>query len=151
VAYRITDKCVGCSICKKICPTGCIDGEPKKRYRIQAGRCIDCGACGRVCPHEAILDEADNPTRRVRFRRTWERPVIDNGLCMACRICIDACPVQCLEVAITEDTLDISAYPALVRFRDCIGCALCAVECPVEAIRMVSPTKNASQKSYMSR
>lgn len=139
MAFTITDNCVGCALCGKICPVACIDGKPRKRHRIDPVRCIDCGACGRVCPHDAVRDPKGHVAKRVRFRKTWEKPVIRTDRCMSCNICIDACPVQCLALAYTAETDDTSVFPVLKKPHACIACGFCAEDCPVEAIAMVPP------------
>lgn len=54
VEYFITEKCIGCTKCKKVCPVSCISGEVKERHVIDQTRCIKCGACYDVCPVKAI-------------------------------------------------------------------------------------------------
>ena len=34
------DKCVGCTLCARVCPVNCISGEPKKIHEIDQSRCI---------------------------------------------------------------------------------------------------------------
>jgi NADH-quinone oxidoreductase subunit F len=53
--YKITDKCIGCTRCAKICPVTCISGKVKMLHVIDQDRCIKCGACFKVCPVEAIV------------------------------------------------------------------------------------------------
>jgi len=48
------EKCVGCSLCAKVCPVKCISGEPKQVYHIDNDACIRCGACKERCPVKAI-------------------------------------------------------------------------------------------------
>ncbi|MCL1883129.1 MAG: NADH-quinone oxidoreductase subunit NuoF [Defluviitaleaceae bacterium] len=48
--FRITEKCIGCGICAKICPTNCISGESKKLHKINQENCIKCGECYEKCP-----------------------------------------------------------------------------------------------------
>ena len=50
VKYVITDKCIGCGMCKRACPAGVISGEPKQRHKIDSNACIKCGACKKACP-----------------------------------------------------------------------------------------------------
>ncbi len=51
--YRILEKCVGCGLCVKNCPTGVIDLNDDQKAVIGAG-CVGCGVCFRVCKSEAV-------------------------------------------------------------------------------------------------
>lgn len=54
MTYYITEKCVGCTACKKVCPTNAITGSPKERHVIDQDKCIKCGACYNTCKFDAI-------------------------------------------------------------------------------------------------
>lgn len=51
----ITDKCIGCTACTKVCPVDCINGERKSKHNINFKRCTHCGQCISVCPVDAII------------------------------------------------------------------------------------------------
>ena len=50
----ISDKCVGCTACARVCPVQCIAGQPKQVHEIDQSRCIHCGQCFARCRFSAI-------------------------------------------------------------------------------------------------
>jgi NADH-quinone oxidoreductase subunit I len=64
----IDEKCIGCSRCAQVCPSGCIEMVPdsheieingrkivrKKRPQVRIYSCIRCGLCEEYCSTKAI-------------------------------------------------------------------------------------------------
>ena len=50
----IPDKCTGCMVCKKGCPTKAIEGERKQIHIIHQNLCIKCGDCFAKCKFDSI-------------------------------------------------------------------------------------------------
>jgi electron transport complex protein RnfB len=65
--------------------------------------------------------------------------LIDEGRCIGCTLCIDACPVDAIVGA--QSLMHTVVEPW------CIGCALCLPPCPVDCIEMVE-TKSAWTQSH---
>lgn len=51
----ITDKCIGCTKCSRVCPVNCIEGKVKELHVINQEQCIKCQACIDACPVDAIV------------------------------------------------------------------------------------------------
>jgi len=66
--YPIVDheKCIGCTMCEKICPEGiCFStGKKNKAGKIYFERdlnyCKGCSLCAEICPVKAIIMEKEN-------------------------------------------------------------------------------------------
>ena len=54
LSFMINDKCVGCTLCARNCPVGCISGERKQRHVIDQSKCVKCGVCHETCKFHAI-------------------------------------------------------------------------------------------------
>ncbi len=50
----VEEKCTGCTICAKKCPTQAITGSLKQIHNINQDLCIKCGVCFSKCKFEAI-------------------------------------------------------------------------------------------------
>ena len=57
VHYRVTDKCIGCTLCAQDCPVGAIDLVPFEQHFIKDDLCTRCDACRTGCPENAIVSE----------------------------------------------------------------------------------------------
>ena len=135
VAHFITDACIGCTACVKVCPVQCISGERKQVHWIDPTRCIDCHACSYACPAECIEDQYGNLLPRIPKRGNWPKPVVDPVHCTGCTFCVDICPFDCL--ALTGPSFHGIAQ--LVDPKSCVGCKLCESVCAKNAIVVVPP------------
>jgi NADH-quinone oxidoreductase subunit F len=50
----LSNICIGCGACAKVCPVGAITGEKKMPHSINTAVCIRCGACAEKCKFDAI-------------------------------------------------------------------------------------------------
>jgi NADH-quinone oxidoreductase subunit F len=53
----VPEKCTGCMLCAKVCPTKAARGERKKVHSIDQQTCIKCGLCHEACRFGAIAIE----------------------------------------------------------------------------------------------
>jgi NADH-quinone oxidoreductase subunit F len=54
ITYRVTDKCIGCTLCAQHCPADAIPFTPYEMHEIDNDKCTRCGICRDKCPEEAI-------------------------------------------------------------------------------------------------
>uniref|UniRef100_UPI00064FE4DB NADH-ubiquinone oxidoreductase-F iron-sulfur binding region domain-containing protein n=1 Tax=Candidatus Methanoperedens nitratireducens TaxID=1392998 RepID=UPI00064FE4DB len=58
IAFRIDrEKCTGCGVCMKNCPSGAITGEKKQTHVLNTERCTKCGICYDSCRFDAVKKE----------------------------------------------------------------------------------------------
>jgi 2-oxoglutarate ferredoxin oxidoreductase subunit delta len=68
---------------------------------------------------------------------------VDENLCKACELCIDACPQEV--IALNQAVITPRGYHPAHLFKDgCTGCGICAIICPEAAITVYrEPIKKA--------
>lgn len=75
VKLHVTEKCIGCGACKRVCPVDCISGAKKQPHFIHTKTCTHCGQCIQACPVNAIV-AGDNTVKFLRDMGTPNKTVI---------------------------------------------------------------------------
>lgn len=67
IHFSATDSCIGCGICTKVCPAGCIQIVNGKAVHREEG-CQKCLACIHSCPKKAIRMNIPEVNEQARYR-----------------------------------------------------------------------------------
>ncbi len=66
--YKVTEACIGCGTCTRVCPTGCVRIEEKRAVHDYTN-CAHCMACIQACPTKAIqFATVKEPNPNARYR-----------------------------------------------------------------------------------
>jgi NADH-quinone oxidoreductase subunit F len=57
IVYRVTDDCIGCTLCAQHCPADAIPMTPYEKHIIDPEKCTRCDTCRQICPQKAVVVE----------------------------------------------------------------------------------------------
>ncbi len=147
------DKCLGCGICVRACPTTCIElvevaddaGNMVKRPQVNVGRCMMCGYCAEYCPVDAMITTTDYEL--AEFSR---RDLIYDPRRLAFEGANEMMEVHLSEHLLSNLAKGIDNKPTAYYETDrpeldaskCISCMKCFKVCPTGAIEMITVGQN---------
>lgn len=151
----IFDRCLGCGICVRACPTTCIElvevaddeGKMVKRPQVNVGRCMMCGYCAEYCPVNAMTTTTDYEL--AEFTRQGliydPRRLAFEGTNEMMEVKLSEHLISNIEKGIIDKpTAFYDTDRPVLDDKKCIGCQKCAKVCPTKAIEMIVTGKNAA-------
>ena len=65
--FLITDSCIHCGKCERICPQKCIID-----CKINQKHCLHCGLCAEECPVNAIIKKGSKRCYKICGQSLWK-------------------------------------------------------------------------------
>ncbi len=158
--------CVGCEICRVICPREAIEikKQPKQQgqkvqrpiFDVSAQKCSYCGMCEPICPFNALLVKVNEEhvvpvVEKESFPELIREIEVDTTKCdVECVDCEKACPLNLIKVTLLgsdgKEVLrkDAESHPnkdnlkvqVNIKKDLCPCCRLCEMKCTEGAIRV---------------
>jgi len=151
------EKCVGCGICKRMCPTTCINmievdddaGKKVMRPQVNLGRCMMCGYCAEYCPVNAMIVTPDYELAAYTREELIYGPrklAWPNSTEMM-EVHLEEHLLSNLEKGIKDKPVAFYSVDRPVLEDDkCIGCSRCVKVCPTDVIEMYTAGENDKGK-----
>ena len=152
----VMERCIGCGICMRICPTGCIelveiedkDHGKMRKPQVNLGRCMMCGYCAEYCPKKAMIVtpeyELAASSRQDLIYDPYElqheyKPGYEVHI-------VEVLPSELKRGAVEREPGREGKDRPELDDKKCIGCARCAKICPAGAVEMVQVGVNEKGK-----
>jgi len=142
----VFDKCLGCGICKRMCPTTCIDmveaeddgGKTVRRPQVNLGRCMMCGYCAEYCPVDAMTVTPDYELAAFTRQELiyGPRKLHFEGTTEGMKVVLEETLPSDIEKGISRTTAFFETDRPVLDENACIGCSRCVKVCPTNVITM---------------
>ncbi len=126
---EINEKCVGCVLCREVCPYDAITmkttmAEPIRENvpNINKKLCRQCGACVHACKTGSIHLESTGSEEA--------HSVINEDTCVRCGYCARVCPTEAIKYGEILPRSVAGGKAVVVNQKKCIGCMTCTRVCP---------------------
>ena len=129
VKLQITEKCIRCRKCEKLCRTGAINIDSPK---IDFSRCVLCGECAAECPVDAVI-YGKTPEKEVRFQpvQPERRDFLIAAGATAAAAAVGAAGKHFAGLPPADMPVMPPGAGSYAEFHaKCTGCGLCAAGCP---------------------
>ena len=130
---QITDQCIRCRKCEKLCRTGAVNINEKK---IDFSRCVLCGECAAECPVDAVI-YGKTPEKEVRFQpvQPERREFLIAAGATAAAAAVGAAGKHLAGLPPADMPVMPPGAGTYAEFHaKCTGCGLCAAACPGETL-----------------